>query len=234
MIYKTGPWSHQKKDVDRIHSEHIQYYAFLYDMGAGKTKAAIDVSRSIYLRKDKIVKTLIICPIAVVSQWAEEYGVHSKVPPVAIQILDGMTKLNGKKLKNAQLKVKLEQLSNKRASIFVINTESVGNKNLWPLLLEMGFELLIVDESHRFKGHNAVRTKALHELALQTTLTYRYILTGSPVLQDACDLWAQFFILNPDILGRNFFTFRNKYFYDSNAGMPANVHFPRWIPKDDN
>jgi len=234
MKYITSPWSHQKKDVDKIHKEHIQYYALFYDMGAGKTKAAIDISRSIYLRNDSLVKTLIICPIAVVSQWAEEYSVHSKVPPVAIQILDGMTKLNGKKLKTAQLKIKLEQLNNNKASIFIINTESVGNRNLWPLLLEMGFELLIVDESHRFKGYNAVRTKALHELTLQPTLKYRYILTGSPVLQDAGDLWSQFFILNPDILGRNFFTFRNKYFYDSNAGMPANVHFPNWIPKDAN
>ena len=232
MIYLTTPWVHQKKDVDKIHTNHIQYYAFLYDMGAGKTKTAIDVARSIYLRNNNLVKTLIICPIAVVENWKREFKAHSNVPPVAIQILDGKTRLNGKKVKTAQLKIKLEQLQNKKSSIYVINTESVGNKNLWPLLLEMGFELLIVDESHRFKSYNAVRTKALHTLTLQGTLSYRYILTGSPVLQDALDLWAQFFILNPDILGRNFFSFRSKYFYDSNAGMPANVHFPNWIPKD--
>lgn len=97
----------------------------------------------------------------------------------------------------------------------------------------MGFELLIVDESHRFKSFNGTRTKALHKLTLQEQLEYRYILTGSPVLQDACDLWSQFFILDPKILGANFYTFRNKYFYDANAGMPSNVHFPNYIPKDE-
>lgn len=231
MKYITDPWVHQKKDVDRIHKEAINFYALFYDMGTGKTKTAIDISRSIFLRNDRIVKTLIICPIAVVENWRREYALHSKVPPCSIQIVDGKTKLNGKKVKNAQLKIKLEQIKGS-CEIFVINTESVANGNLWPLILELGIELLIVDESHKFKGHNATRTKALHKLTNQNTLRYRYILTGSPILQDALDIWSQFYILNPDILGRNFFTFRAKYFYDANASMPSHVHFPNWVPKD--
>ena len=175
---------------------------------------------------------MVICPIVVVENWKREFKVHSKVPQNTIQIVDGRTKLNGKKVKTAQVKLKVEQLTNEDASILIINTESVGNSTLWPLILEMGIELLIVDESHRFKSFNGTRTKALHKLTLQNTLEYRYILTGSPVLQDACDLWSQFYILNPDILGHNFYSFRAKYFYDANASMPSHVHFPNWVPKD--
>ena len=233
MIYKTPPWNHQKKDVDRIHKEHIKSFALFYDMGAGKTKTAIDIARSIYLRHDRLLKTLIICPIVVVENWKREFLTHSNVPAAAIQVVDGKSKPNGKKVKTAQLKLKLEQLNNSSASIFIINTESVGNKNLWPLIEAMGFEVLIVDESHRFKSPSATRTKALHRLTNQGQLEYRYILTGSPILQDALDLWSQFFILNPSILGYNYFSFRSQYFYDANASMPAHVHFPKFIPKDE-
>ena len=73
MIYKTPPWNHQKKDVDRIHKEHIKSFALFYDMGAGKTKTAIDIARSIYLRHDRLLKTLIICPIVVVENWKREF-----------------------------------------------------------------------------------------------------------------------------------------------------------------
>lgn len=236
MIYVTKPWSHQKKDVDRIHAEHIKSFALFYDMGAGKTKTAIDISRSIFIRHDRVVKTLIICPIAVIENWKREYAVHSKVPPTTIQVIDGKTKLNGKKLKNAQVKLRLAQVKESNADIFIINTEAVKHNatssDVWYWVERLGIELLIVDESHRFKSYNAKRTKALHKLVGQEQLQYRYILTGSPVLQDAQDLWAQFYILNPDILGRNFFEYRAKYFYDANAGMPSNVHFPNWIPKD--
>ena len=232
MHYITEPWAHQKRDIDRIEREHIKAFALFYDMGAGKTKTAIDISRSIFTRHKRVLKTLIVCPIVVVENWKREFKVHSYVAQSTIQVVDGKTKANGKKVKAAQLKLKKEQLANPEASIFIINTESVGNPNLWPIILEMGFELLIVDESHRFKSPSAKRTKALHKLTLQPQLEYRYILTGSPILQDAQDLWSQYFILNPDILGRNFFSFRAQYFYDKNAGMPSHVHFPKWAPKD--
>lgn len=251
--YKTEPWSHQRRDVDRINREHIKSFALFYDMGAGKTKTAIDIARGIYCRHNRVVKTLIICPIAVVEQWKEEFQVHSNVPITTIQIVDGKTKLNGKKLKNAQLKLKIEQACNSDCDIFIINTEAVkylteysykkvngkskriknnNTKEVWHHIEQLGVELLIVDESHRFKTHNAKRTKGLHQLTRQPQLTYRYILTGSPVLQDAQDLWSQFYILDPNILGPNFFEFRARYFYDVNADMPAHNHFPNWVPKD--
>lgn len=102
-----------------------------------------------------------------------------------------------------------------------------------PIIENMGFEFLAIDESHKFKTHNSTRTKAMHLLSLQKQLKYRFILTGSPVLQSALDLWAQFYILNPEILGANYYSFLREYFYDANADMPPHVHFPNWIPKDE-
>lgn len=89
----------------------------------------------------------------------------------------------------------------------------------------------VVGNCHNFKNPEAKRTKAL--MKFSRAVKRKFILTGSPVLQSALDLWSQFYILNPDILGANFFSFRAQYFYDANAGMPANVHFPNWKVKDE-
>ena len=121
MKYKTKPWSHQKKDVDRIHLEHIQYFALFYDMGAGKTKTAIDIARSVFMRHNRLVKTLIICPTVVLENWKREFEVHSHVNQNRIQVVDGLTKPCGKKLKNAQAKLRVEQASSGK-EIVIINT----------------------------------------------------------------------------------------------------------------
>lgn len=119
------------------------------------------------------------------------------------------------------------------ADVFIMNTENVSNKDVWDKILNMGIEFLAVDESHRFKAFNGTRTKALHKLTDQHQCRYKFIATGSPILQSALDLWSQFYILSPSILGSNYYAFRSQYFYDVNASMPSHVHFPNFVPKDE-
>lgn len=164
--------------------------------------------------------------------WAREFTIHSYIPKSKVQVVDGTTKADGTKLKTMSLALKLKQLANPNASIFITNTDSIGNKNIFPVLLDMGFEFMAIDESHKFKSYKANRTKNLHKISSQAQLRYKFILTGSPVLQSALDLWSQFYILDPKILGANYFSFRAKYFYDKNADMPPHIHFANWIPKD--
>ena len=196
----------------------------------GKTKTAIEILRIKCAERGRLLKTLIICPLIVMNNWAREIEAHSYIDASNIQIIDGCTKPNGRKLKNPSKKIRLEQVHALK-DILIINTENVSNAELWNVILELGIEFLIVDESHRFKNHLGKRTKALHKLSIQCT--YKYILTGSPILQSALDLWSQFYILDPKILGENFYSFRSQYFYDTNAHMPAHVHFPNFVPKDD-
>ena len=59
---------------------------------------------------------------------------------------------------------------------------------------------------------------------------YKLILTGSPILNGYEDLWAQMAILNPDILGDNFFAFRARHFYNANAGKRW-LNWPDWKVK---
>ncbi len=196
----------------------------------GKTKTAIEILRIKCAERGRLLKTLIICPLIVMNNWVREIEAHSYIDASDIQIIDGCTKPNGRKLKNPSKKIRMEQVHALK-DILIINTENVSNAELWNVILELGIEFLIVDESHRFKNHLGKRTKALHKLS--DKCSYKYILTGSPILQSALDLWSQFYILDPKILGENFYSFRSQYFYDTNAHMPAHVHFPNFVPKDD-
>jgi len=233
--YKTfESWDHQKKVEDLIDSENINVYALFHDMGTGKTKTASEIYRIKCEDNGRWVKMLIICPLVVLENWKRELLTHTYIPEEKIQIVDGCTKPNGRKLKNPQKKLRLEQINNPTAEIFIINTDNVSNVDVWDEVLKLGIEMLVVDESHRFKANNGKRTKALHKLSQQPQCRYKFILTGSPILQSALDLWSQFYILDPKILGANYFSFRSQYFYDKNANMPSHIHFPNFVPKDKN
>ena len=195
---------------------------------------AVEILRIISYKLQRVPKTLIIVPVVVLENWKREIIAHSYIEESNIQVVDGVTKFGGTKLKNPSRKLKQQQVASYK-DIFIISTQTVDGKkdSLWQDIKKLGFETLIIDEVHNFKKYNGKRVKALHSLTHDRNLKYRYILTGTPVLQDALDLWSQFYILNPHILGANFFQFRAKYFYDKNAGMPSARHFPDWQPKDE-
>ena len=232
--YKTfESWNHQKKIEAHVLTNNVNEYALFHDMGTGKTKTASEIYRIKSAANGRWVKMLIICPLVVLENWKRELLTHTHIEESQIQILDGCTKPNGKKLKNPSKKLRLEQIFNENASVFIINTDNVSNVDVWNEILLLDIEMLVVDESHRFKNPSGKRTKALHKLSQQRQCQYKFILTGSPILQSALDLWSQFYVLDPSILGYNYFSFRSQYFYDKNANMPSHVHFPNFVPKDE-
>lgn len=235
MQFITKPWSHQEQISNYLSTRLEPYYALFWDMGTGKTKQACDIIRIACYELNRVPKVLIVCPVVVLENWKREIEMHTNIPVGVIQVVDGCTKPDGKKNKNPTKKLKLLQVSDERKEIFVISTETVDSKkeSVWHELRKLGFEMLIIDEAHLFKNYKGVRTKALHSFTHDRKLKWRYILTGTPILQDALDLWSQFYILNPAILGANYFQFRSRYFYDKNAGMPSHLHFPDYVPKDE-
>lgn len=78
------------------------------------------------------------------------------------------------------------------------------NRLTWP------WDVLIVDESSKFKNHKAVRNKSIQPyLGLFST---RWILTGTPTPHSLIDLWAQMYLIDlGNTLGKNITTFRRQY-----------------------
>ena len=67
MKFKLQPYAHQLKILEacKIHDD----YALLWEMGTGKTGAIINVLRYQYGKRNRILKTLILGPLAVVKNW---------------------------------------------------------------------------------------------------------------------------------------------------------------------
>lgn len=222
MQYLCKPWDHQLKAIERALASPGGF-AFFMDLGTGKTSTTINVLRHHYTRQGKILRTLILCPVVVCINWHREFKIHSKVAD-HVCVLTGSGKKRGELLRKA-----LDGTS--KHKIFVTNYEALSMKELYPLLVDFAPTIIVADEAHKIRNHKALRTKLAVQLA--DNASYKYILTGSPILNNPMDLFSQFrFLDGGATFGRNFYAFRLKYFYDKNAGMPSQRYFQNWQPRD--
>ena len=69
--------------------------------------------------------------------------------------------------------------------------------------------MVIADESQRIKEPSAKQSKALHRLG--DIAKYKLILSGTPIQNNAIDLFSQYRFLDPTVFGTNFYAFRSRY-----------------------
>ena len=219
MKFLIEPWDHQRKTIEHVLQNCLNFFALFYEMGAGKTLTVINIYRGKCNQDKKLLKCLVIAPVVVLENWKKEFLSNSNLPNQVVHVLHG----TGSK--------RIKLLKAQTDGVFITNTDALNMKEFWQAIEDFGFEFLIVDESHKFKNPASKRTKKMLKFAKQPQLKYRYILTGSPILNDALDIWSQYAILNPDIFDKNFFAFRSKYFYDANGKNPF-IKFPKYVMKD--
>jgi SNF2 family DNA or RNA helicase len=111
--------------------------------------------------------------------------------------------------------------------VAITNFEAVQIGGFYELLLKLSPEIIVIDESHRIKDSGSMRAKRIYPLA--HAADRRFILTGTPILNSMLDIYGQYKALSPHTFGPSFWKFRQKYFYDKNAGMPKGIHFPDWV-----
>lgn len=220
MQFKVKPWDHQVKGIDLALQQRD--FAFFFEQGTGKTLTTINTLRGHYEREKRLMRTLILGPVVIMENWKREFYAHSNVGPY-VQILSGSEK---KRIKTFNF-----YKDTKPSPIFITNYEALQMRELLQLMLQWRPEILVCDESQRLKNPTAKRTKAAAMLADLTR--HNYILSGTPILNTAMDIYGQFRILDRgETFGKSFSVFRAKYFYDENAGMPAQKHFPKWQERD--
>lgn len=121
----------------------------------------------------------------------------------------------------------------KDADIYLINPE--GIKWLFDAKRKRPeFDVLIIDESTKFKDSSTQRFKALKPHL--PSFSRRWILTGTPVPNGLLDLFGQIYILDLGrSLGRFITHYREEYFVPSGYGgyewKPQSDAFPRIIDK---
>jgi SNF2 family DNA or RNA helicase len=216
MDYLIKPWAHQLKVIEA--AKDADEYALFLEMGAGKTASTINICRHKFVDHKRVLKTLVVCPIIMVRAWEKEWKLHSKVGKHVV----ALTGTGPERVK--RLKKHLEIYPN---AIVVVNYEALLSKGVLDAVTKFSPEVIIADESQRLKNHKSKRAQVV--TALGSKALYRYILTGTPILNNPMDIFSQYLFLDQGkTFGHNFYSFRAKYFEDRNVGMPSFRHFPNW------
>jgi SNF2 family DNA or RNA helicase len=213
MDFLVPPWEHQKLAVER--ARELPYYALFFEQGAGKTSTLINILREKFVDEENPLRTLILCPPIVIDNWKREIGTYSRIPERKVITLTGSSYF------------RLSRTDLPEDAIYITNYQALLMPKLYQRFLTFGFKVVVLDESHKIKTYNSKTTKCVQ--ALGQRATYRYCLSGTPILNTAFDIFPQVLFLDQGkTFGPKFNDFRSKYFHDFNAGMPRHCYFPNW------
>lgn len=173
----------------------------LFEMGCGKTLTTIAVAGALY-NLGKINRVLVVAPTSVCSVWPHDLNQFATFPWEARVLL-------GDKKKRLKALNELENWPFKALRIAVINYESTHRDGIFEALVAYKPDLIVCDESQRIKNPSAAQSKALHKLG--DAAPFRMILSGTPVQNNAVDLYSQYRFLDPAVYGANFYAFKNRY-----------------------
>jgi len=204
--FKTKPFEHQLKALEMSWDKKV--FAYFMEMGTGKSKVLIDNISMLY-DKGKINGALIIAPKGVYKNWySGEIPTHM---PDHIEREVVLWESAGGKKKEEEYKKLFK--SSDDLQILVMNVEALSTKKgkmfAWKFL-NCHKALMAVDESTVIKNPGAIRTKNIVDLGKD--VSYKRILTGSPVTKSPLDLFMQCMFLDPWLLDQqSYYAFRTRY-----------------------
>jgi len=194
--YKTQPYSHQKRALNKVLKLDMQAALFM-EMGTGKTKVAIDTA-GIGFYNFGVRRVLIVAPLSVLGVWPRQIRQHSNVPSRAFR-LEGSTRK-----RMARLARVLRHPDETKLTYLIINYEGIWRESdeggsVEASILKWGPDLVIFDESHRLKNPTSKQSRAAYRISKQ--IPYRLILTGTPITKAPLDAFGQFRVINDRIFG---------------------------------
>lgn len=222
MIDYNQLWQHQRDAVQ--FALQVDNFGLFHEMGTGKTGTLINILRRRFAEKGVMRKTLILAPLITLENWKQEFAKFSKIDQAFITVLKGTGRQRLAQLKREITDPAVGTLCRNR--IIITNFETMQMKDIHSVLKSWTPEILVCDEAHRLRNYKSKRARAVLDLADRAR--HVYMLTGSPVLNDAQDVFMQYRILDKGkTFGDNFFAFRGKYFVDKNQAWSSKPgHFP--------
>jgi superfamily II DNA or RNA helicase len=158
------------------------------DMGLGKTLQTI-----CFLARQSQVKSaarhLIVCPSSLLYNWQQELRKFAPHLRSAIHYGPGR---------------QMQQLQNKNIQVLITSYGSVRADI--DALQAVAFDTVVLDESHHIKNPSAQITRAVNQLQAGFGLA----LSGTPVMNNTFDLYAQMNFLLPGMFGNREF-FKREY-----------------------
>lgn len=210
------PWEHQVQAITMSHGK--DGFGFFMEPGCGKTFTAINSVRLDCAKAGRMMRILVIAPVIVLENWRKEFGMFSKFDKKKVVVLHGSKRERISKL-----------MSLGDSGVAITNYKTLGvMPEVVKALAEWGPEIMIVDECHRLKDMKSKQTKAAKKLS--EISSKKYMLSGTPILNDIMDLWSQYLIMDGGrTLGKSPVAFRNTYF--TNVLKHTHANFPKWVEK---
>jgi superfamily II DNA or RNA helicase len=156
------------------------------DMGLGKTIQVLSLLLVVQREaKGDGKPSLLVAPASLLANWASE--IERFTPGLKAMIAHP----------SAQSPGDLKQMTAKRFENVDLVITSYGSLLRLPAILEIPWNVLILDEAQAIKNPSAKQTQAAKKLKAQV----RFALTGTPIENRLGDLWSIFDFINPGLLG---------------------------------
>lgn len=194
-------WQNQQEAMEFA----LQHPAVMLDldMGCGKTRVALDTTFS----RGDTRRILVVCPKAVIPVWRENLiKFHSPFRWLCWDETKGTIATKAAAI-NDFLSPYDEYSFYKK--FVVVNYDIVWRAPLGNMLLQAGFDTVILDESHRAKAAGSKVSKYLAMLGKR--VKYRMCLSGTPMANSPLDVYGQYRFLDPTIFGTRHDNFLQEY-----------------------
>lgn len=221
-------WRHQ---LEAYHFAYGKQAAMLaMAMGTGKSKVTVDL---IFNRGHK--RVLICCPKTVLSVWPKEFAKHAGEREYAIyNSTKGSIEKRAKDIQEFLKKTEKEGVvavvvlnyeAAWRPPLGTVYRESGANKTKVDdgLLKKAGFDLVVLDESHRIKSASGRASRFFSQLG--DYVPHRLALTGTPMPHSPLDIYAQYRFLDKSIFGTSNVIFKSRYAIMGGYGGKAVVGY---------
>lgn len=191
-------WRHQTDGYNFVLSKRGAMLAMA--MGTGKTKVAVDVVQ--YRRHKRI---LVLCPLSVVPVWPAEFEKHAPAYLRAVALDSGSVEKKTSEMRGALALAKARQ----QPIAIVVNYESSWREPFASAAMAAGFDIVILDESHRIKAPGGKSSRYVFRLS--KVVPWKLALTGTPMPHSFLDIYAQYRSIDPTVFGTNFNAFKHQY-----------------------
>jgi SNF2 family DNA or RNA helicase len=185
-------YSHQIEGIRTL--ARMRSFLLADDMGLGKSLQALTVF-CMDIKMGLGETLLIVCPVTLRANWAEEIEKFTRLPYELLgeepdPIHRGKFKKITPKKREAQLQA---FLGGSGPRILIANYEQMASAAHDSTLANATFSAICFDEAHYIKNHASGRTKA----AIRLRSTRSFMLTGTPMLNNADELWPLLHRIDP-------------------------------------
>ena len=198
---KLSPYLYQK---EAIHFGLQKKNALIIlPCGSGKSPVGIGLCAEAYKQKIISGKCLIVVKASLKYQWLKEV---EKFSHLKAKIVETPSKI-GKKNFSQQFE---------DCDVFILNYETLKNKDVVEHLLTKNIELIYSDEIHYVNNHESSRSKALYQF---NYVKIKIGATATPITNNPGNLFGIFNFINPDLF-LTWSNFRNNYLRYTGYGRP--------------